>query len=93
MILYCFKFDRLILYCVVFYMQMVDLNFIFEIHHGGSFVWNPNLVYLGGSISIIDEVDPDKLIYFEIRDMCGELGAPSASKFHYLIPEVIWSKG
>ena len=52
----------------------------------------PDLVYLGGSISIIDEVDPDKLIYFEIRDMCGELGAPSASKFHYLIPEVIWSK-
>ena len=67
-------------------MQMVDLRFTFEIHHGGHFVWNPNLVYLDGSVSVINEVGPDRLSLFEIQDICGELGAPSTSTFHYLIP-------
>ena len=76
---------HLILYSVVFYMQMVDLTFIFEIHHGGQFVQNPDLVYLGGSTSFYDEVDPDRLSYFEIQDMCCGFGANSTSRFHYLI--------
>ena len=67
-------------------MQMVDLRFTFEIHHGGHFVWNPNLVYLDGSVSVINEVGPNRLSLFEIQDICGELGAPSTSTFHYLIP-------
>ena len=29
-------------------------------------MWNPDLVYLGGSTSLVDNVDPDKLSYFEI---------------------------
>ena len=74
-------------------MQMVDLTFSFEIHHGGQFVWNPNLVYLGGSISFIDEVDSDKLSYFVIQDICGDLGANSTSRFNILFLEVIWSNG
>ena len=57
---------HLILYSVVFYIQMVDLTFNFEIHHGGQFVWNLDLVYLRGSTFFIDEVDLDKLSYFEI---------------------------
>ena len=65
---------------------MIDLTFNFEIHHGGQFVWNPVLVYLGGSTSFIDEVDLDKLSYFEIQDICCDLGASSASRFDYLIP-------
>ncbi|KAL0010450.1 hypothetical protein SO802_005558 [Lithocarpus litseifolius] len=66
--------------------KMADLTFNFEIHHGGQFVWNPDLVYLGGSTSFIDDVDLDKLSYFEIQDMCCGLGANSTSRFHYLIP-------
>ncbi|XP_023919987.1 uncharacterized protein LOC112031528 [Quercus suber] len=65
---------------------MADLTFNFEIHHGGQFVWNPDLVYLGGSTSFIDEVDLDKLSYFEIQDICSDFGAFSTSRFHYLIP-------
>ena len=65
---------------------MADLRFTFEINHGDHFVWNPDLVYLDGSVSIIDEVDPDRLSLFEIQDICGELEAPSTSTFHYLIP-------
>ena len=76
---------HLILYSIVFYMQMVDLTFNFEIHHGGQFVWNLDLVYLGGSTSFYDKVDPDRLSYFEIQDMCCGLGANSIRRFHYLI--------
>ena len=76
----------LILYSVVFYMQMADLTFNFEIHHGGQFVWNPDLVYLVVSTSFYDEVDLDRLSYFEIQDMCCVFGANSTSRFHYLIP-------
>ena len=68
-------------------MQMADLTLIFEIHHGGKFVWNPNLVYLRGSNYFYDKVDPDRLSYFEIQDMCCGLGANSTSRFHYLILE------
>ena len=49
-------------------------------------MWNPNLVYLDGSVSVINEVGPDRLSLFEIQDICVELGAPSTSTFHYLIP-------
>ncbi|KAF3945612.1 hypothetical protein CMV_028028, partial [Castanea mollissima] len=30
--------------------EMADLTFNFEIHRGGQFVWNPDLVYLGGGV-------------------------------------------
>ena len=49
-------------------------------------MWYPDLVYLGDSISFIDELDPDILSYFEIQDICGDLGANSTSRFQYLIP-------
>ena len=47
-------------------MQMTDLTFNFEIHHGGKFVWNLDLVYLGDSTSFVDNVDLDRLSYFEV---------------------------
>ena len=47
-------------------MQMTDLAFNFETHHGGKFVWNLDLVYLGCSTSFVDNVDPDRLSYFEV---------------------------
>ena len=49
-------------------------------------MWNLDLVYLGGSTSFIDEVDPDTLSYFEIQDICCDVGVVSTSKYHYLIP-------
>ena len=49
-------------------------------------MWNPDLVYLGGSTSFINEVDLDKLSCFEIQDIFSDLGAFSTSRFHYLIP-------
>ena len=64
---------------------MVDLAFNFEIHYGGQFVWNLDLVYLGGSASFVDNVDPGKLSYFEIQDICSNVGAVNISRYHYLI--------
>ena len=42
-------------------------------------MWNPNLVYLGGSTSFVDNVDPNRLSYFEIQDICFNVGAVSTS--------------
>ena len=46
------------------YMQMADLNFIVEINYGGKFVWNPNLKYVGGNITTIEDVYPNKPSFF-----------------------------
>ena len=50
------------------FMQMVDLNFTVEINYGGNFVWNPNLKYVGGNITTIEDVYLDKpsFFFFEI---------------------------
>ena len=64
---------------------MADLAFNFEVHHGGQFVGNPDLVYLGGSTSFVDNVDLNKLSYFEIQDICSNVGAVNISRYHYLI--------
>ena len=41
---------------------------------------------LGGSTSFVDNVDQDKLSYFEIQDICSDVGVVSTIRFHYLIP-------
>ena len=43
---------------------MADLNFIVEINYGGNFVWNPNLKYVGGNITTIEDVYPNKPSFF-----------------------------
>ena len=49
-------------------------------------MWDPDLVYLGGSVSTINNINIDRLSFFEIQDMCVGLGVTSKSRFHYLIP-------
>ena len=70
---------------VVFYMQMANLAFNFEIHHGGKSVWNIELVYLAASTFVV-KVDPDRLSYFEVQDICFDVRAVCTSTYHYLIP-------
>ena len=69
-----------------FNMQMTNLLFEIEIHSGGQFEGNPELVYLGGKVSTCCKVDLDHLSYFEIQDMVAECGSPSTSLVYYLIP-------
>ena len=45
---------------------MDDINFKFEVHYGGTILWNPNLEYFGGIVEIVYDKDPGRLNYFEI---------------------------
>ncbi|XP_050263959.1 uncharacterized protein LOC126708197 [Quercus robur] len=53
----------------------------------GDVLWRSQQ-YVGGSIRLLTEIDPDKLSYFEIRDLCHLVGAPKEhSRYKYLIPD------
>ena len=49
---------------------MIDFTFDIEIHVRGCFVEEPTIEYVGGSVHTLTEIDPDKLSFFEIRDLC-----------------------
>ena len=67
---------------------MVDFTFDIEIHVGGCFVEEPTIEYVGGSVHLLTDIDPDKLSFFEIRDLCHLVGAPKEhSRYKYLLPE------
>jgi MuDR family transposase len=67
---------------------MVDFTFDIEIHVGGCFVEEPTIEYVGGSVHLLTDIDPDKLSYFEIRDLCHLVSAPKEhSRYKYLLPE------
>ena len=67
---------------------MVDFTFDIEIHVRGCFVEKPTIEYMGGSVHLLIEIDPDKLSFFEIWDLCHLVGAPKKhSRYKYLLPE------
>ena len=65
---------------------MVDFTFDIEIHVGGCFVDEPTIEYVGGSVHTLTEIDPDKLSFFEIQDLCHLVGASKKhSRYRYLL--------
>ena len=67
---------------------MVDFTFDIEIHVGGCFMEEPTIEYVGRSVRLLTEIDPDKLSFFEIQDLCHLVGAPKEhSRYKYLLPE------
>ena len=67
---------------------MVDFTFDIKIHVRGCFVEDPTLRYVGGFVHILTEIDPDKLSFFEIRDLYHLVGAPKEhSRYRYILPE------
>jgi hypothetical protein len=85
-LLFCYVLFYVDLFNLGFFnMQMTNLYFEIEIHSGGQFERNPELVYLGGKVSTYYKVDLDRLSYFEIQDMVAECGSPSTSLVYYLI--------
>nr|POE57278.1 hypothetical protein CFP56_01927 [Quercus suber] len=67
---------------------MLDFTFDIKIHVGGCFVEDPTLEYVGGSIHTLTEINPNKLSFFEIRDLCHLVGAPKEhSRYRYLLTE------
>jgi hypothetical protein len=86
-LLFCYVLFYVDLFNLGFFnMQMTNLFFEIEIHSGGQFERNPELVYLGGKVSTYCKVNLDRLSYFEIQDMVTECGLPSTSLVYYLIP-------
>ena len=84
-----------LLTCGVYYINLYAygwFGFTFEIHHGGTFVWDPDLIYLGGSVSTIDNINPNRLSFFEIQGMCVGFGVTSKVDFITLFLEVIWRR-
>ena len=71
---------------------MDDINFKFEVHYGGTILWNPNLEYFGGIVQIVYDKDPDRHNFFEISGICDDLGIAEPYRFHYLVPGTTWSK-
>ena len=55
-------------------LQIDDIEFIFEVHYGGTFLWNPNLEYFGGKVEIGYDKDSNKLSYFVIECICDDFG-------------------
>jgi hypothetical protein len=48
---------------------------VVEIHYGGRFNQRFGCEYLGGQVEVHKHsIDPDKLSYFEIEDICKEYG-------------------
>ena len=71
---------------------MVDFTFDIEIHVGGCFVEEPTIVYVGGSVRTLTEIDRDKLSFFEIWNLYHLVGAPKEhSRCRYLLPEGVYT--
>ncbi|KAG5540314.1 hypothetical protein RHGRI_020523 [Rhododendron griersonianum] len=67
--------------------EMGDQYFSFEIHHGGQFVWNPQVAYVGGKVDYVGEFDPARLSLFEIKDVYYKmLGGTGAIDLYYRWP-------
>ena len=80
-------------FTTLIYMQMADLDFTFEIHHGGTFVWDPDLVYLFGNVSTIDNINPIDWVSLKYKICVLGYGQLVLVDFITLFLEVIWSDG
>ena len=66
---------------------MMDELFTLHVHHGGYFMWNPQ-VYVGGTVDIVDNCDPDKWSKVEIKSICRELGHTKVDRLWFKMPGV-----
>ena len=57
-----------------------------QVYHGGRFVQNHELEYVGGKISHFDECDTDKLNIMEFHSMVRELGYRQWHAIWYMVP-------
>nr|POF10002.1 hypothetical protein CFP56_39950 [Quercus suber] len=60
----------------------MDELFTLHVHHGGHFMWDPQ-VYVGGTIDIVDNCNPDKWSKVEIERICREFGYTKVDKLWF----------
>ena len=67
----------------------MDELFSLYVHHGGHFIDIENgRKYVGGTVNIIDNCDPDKWSKIEIENICWDFGYTSVSRLWYKMPGV-----
>ena len=67
----------------------MDELFSLYVHHGGHFIDIENgRKYVGGTVNIIDNCDPDKWSKIEIENICWDFGYKSVSRLWYKMPGV-----
>ncbi|KAG5557562.1 hypothetical protein RHGRI_007714 [Rhododendron griersonianum] len=65
-----------------------------QLHHGGYFKHNPlATIYLGGTVEMVDEIDPDLICFFDLNKVIMSYGYPTTSTIYYVIPSVGLTKG
>lgn len=66
---------------------MGSTNFVLEFHYGGRFDRSFGCEYVGGKVAIHkDIVDPDKLSYFDLEDICKGYGYQSGDLMYFKDP-------
>ena len=67
-------------------MQNGEL-FSTSVHHGGHFTKNPRK-YVGGTIDVVDNYDPERWSKVEIEGICKDFGYTFVSRLLYKMPGV-----
>lgn len=68
-------------------------QFAIELHHGGYFVTRPILHYLGGTVTMFKDLDPDRMSFFELKGMVNDLGYKTFSTLYYRDPSTSFANG
>ncbi|KAG5522713.1 hypothetical protein RHGRI_034754 [Rhododendron griersonianum] len=50
-------------------------------------------MYLGGTVEMVDEIDPDLICFFDLKRVIMSYGYPTTSTMYYLIPSLGLTKG
>lgn len=68
-------------------------EFVLYMHHGGTFVNELRLLYLGDHIKYIYNVDLDRMLYFELKGLVEEIGYNNVSKLFFKVPKLALESG
>ena len=58
---------------------------VLKAQYGGHLAHVPNLQYVGRQVANVDDVDPDLMSIFELRDAFKEVGIPYETSMYYRV--------
>ena len=65
----------------------MDECFTLHVHHCGHFTWDPQ-AYVGGTVDIVDNYDPNKWSKVKIKSICRDFGYTAVDKLWFKMPGV-----
>ena len=66
----------------------MDERFTLHVHNGRHFTWDPQ-VYMGGTVNIVDNYNPDKWSKIKIESIYREFRYIAMDELWFKIPSVI----